>query len=116
MVLASSVPRRGYQLSRFIRGTGKYAPWGFMRLNLRLYAPTGGTITELTANGKQVRLATTEHNGRQVAVVTMLVRSHQEVRLSAELRTRDGQRGDPVLDWTPGVRTRSSTTTAASSC
>ena len=116
MVLDSSVPRRGYQLSRFIRGTGEYAPWCFMRLNLRLYAPTGGKITQLTANGRPVRLETTEHNGRQVAVVTMLVRSHQEVRLSAELRTRDGQRGDPVLDWTPGVRTKKSTVTATSSC
>ncbi len=116
MVLDSSVPRRGYQLSRFVRGTGEYAPLGFMRLNLRMYAPTGGELTELTANGKQVRIETTEHNGRQVAVVTMLVRARQEVRLSAEFRTRDGQRGDPVLDWTPGVRTKSSTVTAASSC
>ena len=116
MVLDSSVPRRGYQLSRFVRGTGEYAPLGFMRLNLRMYAPTGGELTELTANGRPVRIETTEHNGRQVAVVTMLVRARQEVRLAAEFRTRDGQRGDPVLDWTPGVRTKQSTVTAASSC
>ena len=87
-----------------------------MRLNLRIYAPTGGELTRLTANGRPVRIATADHDGRQVAIVTMFIRAHQEVRLSAEFRTRDGQRGDPVLDWTPGVRTRTSEVTAQSSC
>jgi hypothetical protein len=116
MVLSSSAPRYGYQLNRFITGTGAYAPRGMMRLNLRMYAPTGGKLTSLTANGRAVRITTREHDGRQVAVVTMLIRAHQEVRLSAEFRTRNGQKGDPVLDWTPGVRTRSSATTAGSAC
>ena len=116
MVLSSSAPRRGFELSRFITGTGEYAPRGTMRLNLRIYAPTGGELTKLTANGRPVRMATAEHDGRQVAIVTMLIRARQEVRLSAEFRTRDGQRGDPVLDWTPGVRTRTSAVTAPSSC
>ena len=116
MVLSSSAPRRGYQLSRFITGRGLYAPRGMMRLNLRIYAPTGGELTTLTANGKAVKIVTNDHDGRQVAIVTMLIRAHQQVRLSAEFRTRDGQRGDPVLDWTPGVRTRTSTVTASSAC
>jgi hypothetical protein len=116
MVLSSSAPRRGYQLSRFITGRGLYAPRGMMRLNLRIYAPTGGELTTLTANGKAVKIVTNDHDGRQVAIVTMLIRAHQQVRLSAEFRTRDGQRGDPVLDWTPGVRTKTSTVTASSAC
>jgi hypothetical protein len=116
MVLSSSAPRRGFELSRFITGRGLYAPKGMMRLNLRMYAPTGGRLTELSANGKPVRIVTHEHDGRQVAIVTMFIRAHQEVRLSAVFRTRDDQRGDPVLDWTPGVRTRHSEVTAASSC
>ena len=116
MVLTSSAPRRGYQLSNYIVGTGKYAVKGTMRLNLRIYAPTGGELTRLLANGQPVRMATTEHDGRQVAIVTMRIRAHQEVRLQAEFKTRAGQRGDPVMDWTPGVRTRTSTATAASAC
>ena len=116
MVLTSSAPRHGYQLSNYIVGTGKYAVKGTMRLNLRIYAPSGGELTKLLANGAPVRMATTEHDGRQVAIVTMRIRAHQEVRLQAEFKTRDGQRGDPVLDWTPGVRTKSSTATAASAC
>ena len=116
MVLDSSAPRRGYQLNKYITGTGAYVPRGMMRLNLRIYAPTGGELTGLSANGRPVRIATSQHDGRQVAIVTMVIRAHQEVRLSAEFRTRDGQRGDPVLDWTPGVRTKSSGVTAASSC
>ena len=70
----------------------------------------------LSANGRPVRIATTDHDGRQVAIVTMFIRAHQEVRLAAEFRTRAGQRGDPVLDWTPGVRTTTSRATGQSSC
>ena len=116
MTLSSSAPRRGFQLSSYVAGFGQYAARGTMRLNLRVYAPTGGRITSLVANGQPVPMVTREHDGRQVAIVTMFIRARQEVRLAAEFRTRAGQRGDPVLDWTPGVRTTSSGTTAASSC
>jgi hypothetical protein len=87
-----------------------------MRLNLRMYAPTGGELTALSANGKPVRIASRDHDGRQVAIVSLLIRAHQEVRLTAEFTTRDGQRGDPKLDWTPGVRTTSSAVSATSAC
>ncbi len=116
MVLSSSAPRRGYRLTPFVTGTGKYAAKGTMRLNLRVYAPTGGTITSLTANGDPVRLATSEDRGRQVAVVTMFIRARQQLRLAAEIRTAPGQTADPRLRWTPGVRTENSGTAAASSC
>jgi hypothetical protein len=116
MVLSSSAPRRGFDLSRYVTGTGKYAAKGTIRMNLRMYAPTGGTITALTANGKPVRLVTRQHDGRQVAIVTMFIRARQEVRLAAEITTRDGQRGDPQLKWTPGVRSRATGVTATSSC
>jgi hypothetical protein len=116
MVLSSSAPRRGYELSSYVAGWGRYAAKGTMRLNLRLYAPTGGTIARLEANGEPVRVVTRQHDGRQVAIVTMFIRAREEVRLSAQIRTRDGQRGNPVLDWTPGVRTKASSVTATSSC
>jgi hypothetical protein len=116
MVLSSSAPRRGFELSPYIAGFGRYASKGTMRLNLRMYAPTGGQITKLSANGRPVRMVTRDHDGRQVAILTMFIRARQEVRLSAEFRTRDGQRGDPVLEWTPGVRTKKSAVTATSSC
>ncbi len=116
MVLTSSAPRRGFELSRYITGTGKYAAKGTMKVNLRMYAPTGGEITKLTANGKPVRIVTREHHGRQVAIVTMFIKARQQVRLAAEIRTRAGQPGDPELKWTPGVRTRTTGVTATSSC
>jgi hypothetical protein len=46
----------------------------------------------------------------------MRIKARQEVRLSAEIKTRAGQTGDPELRWTPGIRTRTSGVTAASSC
>ena len=116
MVLTSSAPRRGFELSPYVTGIGRYAAKGTMRMNLRLYAPTGGTITRLTANGRPVRIVTREHHGRQVAIVTMFIKAREQVRLAAEIRTRAGQSGDPELRWTPGVRTTTSGVTATSSC
>ena len=116
MVLGSSAPRRGFELPSYITGGGRYVTKGSMRMNLRLYAPTGGEITKLTANGRPIRIVTREHDGRQVAIVTMFIKARQEVRLAAEIRTRAGQTGDPVLKWTPGVRTTTSGVTATSSC
>jgi hypothetical protein len=115
-VLSSSAPRRGVALSHYVTGTGTYTAKGTIRMNLRLYGPTGGEIIRLTANGKPVRLVTRDHDGRQVAIMTMFIQARQEVRISAEIHTRAGQRGDPELQWTPGVRTRTSGVTATSSC
>lgn len=116
MVLTSSAPRRGFELSTYTMGYGRYAARGTMRMNLRMYAPAGGRITRLTANGEPVRIVTRQHHGRQVAIVTMFIRAREQVRLSAEIQTRAGQTGDPQLRWTPGVHTRSSDATATSSC
>lgn len=116
MNLTSSAPRRGYDLSPYTVGFGKYAAKGTMRLNLRLYAPTGGTITGLVANGQPIQVVSREHDGREVAVVTMFIRAREQVRLSAEIQTRAGQAGDPVLDQTPGVRTHTSRIVVPSSC
>jgi hypothetical protein len=116
MTLSSSAPRHGYQLSNFITGFGKYAAKGTMRVNLRMYAPTGGQITRLSANGQPIRIVTLQHDGRQVAIVTMFIRGRQQVRLSAEIHTRDGQTGNPQLKWTPGAHTRTTGTTATSAC
>jgi len=116
MVLSSSAPRRGFELNHFITGNGTYTSRGNIRVNLRLYAPTGGKLVSLSANGHPIRMAIHEHDGRQVAIVTMFIRAHQQLRLATVFQTGEGQRGDPVLEWTPGVRTRSSAVTAASSC
>ena len=116
MVLTSSAPRRGFELSPYVTGFGRYAAKGTMRMNLRMYAPTGGTITRLTANGKPVRIVTREHHGREVAIVTMFIKAREQVRLAAEMTTRAGQPGDPELRWTPGVRTKRSGVMATSSC
>ncbi len=79
----------------YITGGGRYVAKGSMRMNLRLYAPTGGEITKLTANGRPIRIVAREHDGRQVAIVTMFIKARQEVRLAAEIRTRAGQTRRP---------------------
>ena len=116
MVLSSSVPHDVGRLSRWVTGFGEYAPKGSMRMTMRVYAPTGGKVTSLSANGARIKFVTVEHDGRRVAVVPMLIRPGEEVRLSASIQTRAGQRQDPVLQWTPGMRSQASGKTAASAC
>lgn len=116
LVLRSNVPRDVSGLSEFVTGLGKYAPKGWDLTYLRIYGPPGGSVTEIEANGKPLPIQTVEHDGRPVALVSLLIKPGEEVRVSATTETASGHRGDPVLQWTPGVRTRTSAATATSSC
>lgn len=116
LVLRSSAPRDVSKLSPFVTGNGNYAPKGSIRTNLRIYAPTGATVTRLEANGRVLDVDTVQHDDHAVTVVAVTIDPGQEVRLQVTVRTRAGQSADPVFEWTPGVRTESSGMTAPSSC
>ncbi len=116
LTLTSSVPADVSTLPPYIRGFGKNVPKGSIRLILRIYAPTGGTITAMSANGRPVKVETLEHEGHQVAVVGLLIDPGESIDLKADVRTRKGQTGDPVLQLTPGVASRASVITSPSAC
>lgn len=116
LVLRSSAPPGGKGLTRYVVGDGSHAPKGSMRMILRIYAPTGGEFTGLTANGEPVKLVLLEHEGRKVASVNLLLAPGQELDISATMRTRSGQRLDPQAQWTPGIASEPTGTSAPSAC
>ncbi|MCW2846881.1 MAG: hypothetical protein JWR90_855 [Marmoricola sp.] len=116
LVLTSTAPRDLSGLSRWVTGTGKFAAKGSIRMNLRIYPPVNGAVTQIEANGVPVVVDSVTHAGRQVAVVGLVVKPGEQIRLLATLTGATGQRADPVLRVTPGVRTTDSGGTAPSSC
>jgi hypothetical protein len=87
-----------------------------MRLNLRIYGPVRGRITQVTVNSNSVPVSTNEQDGRQVAVVPMIIRPGQRMLVSATIRTATGQRGDPVLEFTPGMAAAPNGVRVAAAC
>ncbi|WP_157682898.1 DUF4012 domain-containing protein [Nocardioides scoriae] len=116
MRLRSRVPRPVSQLTDFVTGYGDYAPRGDDRMNLRMYAPTGGKLTALTRDGKAADIQQVVHDGRQVSVLPVLLAPGQEMVVKATFTTRPGQDGTPRLSWTPGIEWAPTSVVARSRC
>ena len=116
MLLESRLPERWKKLSPWVLGRGDATPPGMMRLNLRIYGPVRGRITQVTVNSNSVPVSTNEQDGRQVAVVPMIIRPGQRMLVSATIRTATGQRGDPVLEFTPGMAAAPNGVRVAAAC
>ena len=117
MSLDSTVsPGEVGQLTPDVTGPIPRSPKGDIRLYLHLYAPTGGRLTGLTVDGKRVQVSVAQHDGREVSVVTLVIEPDARVSVDATFRTRRGQDGNPVLDFTPGMRWQPSSVTATSTC
>ncbi len=116
MLLESTVPEKYKSLSEWILGFGDYAPQGSMQMNLRIYAPSGGDITQVTVDSRAVPVTADTHEGRQVATVPLLLGPGQKMLVAATIRGAAGQRGDAVLDFTPGMRSQPNGVRVPSAC
>jgi hypothetical protein len=103
LALTSTMPADFKTLSPWIIGTGRYAPQGSIAFNLRVYAPYGGEVTGLSVDGQPHSATADKHRGRQVALLPLTLRPGQTVTVTADLRTAEGQSGDGVLSFTPGM-------------
>jgi hypothetical protein len=100
----------------YITGGGKHTPLGSMRFQVRFYSPPEGELTSITANGDPVRLATSEQDGRQVALVDVVLKQQQAVDFRVRFRSQPGADGDPQLRWTPGMTVQPNQVTSYSAC
>jgi hypothetical protein len=116
MVLASSVPRPVSKLPEYVTGLGEVAAKGTISLAVYIYAPTGGKLTGLSVDGEARAIDVKNHDGHQVSVLTLQIKPGQAVELLISMGTRAGQDGDPVLQWTPGMRRQLNDATAPSAC
>jgi hypothetical protein len=103
LALTSTMPADFHRLSPWILGTGEYAAQGTIAFNLRIYAPVGGEITGMTVDGQAHSVTADKHHGRQVALLPLALGPGQKSTVTADIRTADGQSGDGVLSFTPGM-------------
>ncbi len=116
MLLESKVPADVSDLSPSILGFKPFDAPGTMRMNLRIYAPAGGVITQVTVDSRMVAVTTDRHHDRQVATIPLLLSPGQKVLVSSSIRTGAGQDGDAVLDFTPGMRSQPNGARVRSAC
>jgi hypothetical protein len=103
VALTSTMPADFHALSPWILGTGAYAPQGTIAFNLRLYAPYGGEVTGLSVDGRDHSVTVDQHHGRQVALLPVSLTPGQRMTVTADIRTAEGQSGDGVFSFTPGM-------------
>ena len=117
MMLTSNVPLDVGRLSRWVTGFSGGVPFsGAMKMNLQIYAPAGGAVIGIEANDQPVKITRLPHDGRDVSSVALVIEPGEQIRLTFRLQGAKGDRGDPVLQWTPGMRSGPTSATATSSC
>ena len=114
--LKSNAPRDVSGLPLYVTGNGHYAPKGTMLERLMIYGPAGGRIVNLEANGTKRAIFRFRDGDRPVAFLNLSLRPQGVITVTAEFQTARGHRGDPTFDWTPGVRTKTSSVSAPSAC
>jgi hypothetical protein len=103
LALTSTMPADFHNLSPWILGTGAYAAQGTIAFNLRIYAPYGGEIVDMTVDGQAHSVTSDKHFGRQVALLPVQLGPGEKRTVTADIRTAKGQSGDGVLSFTPGM-------------
>ena len=115
-ILGSDVPADVKSLPRSILGPGTGEKRGSMRMNLRYYAPLGGSVADLRINDDPRTIARGKDGDRQVAVVPVLLAPGQKVTVTATVETGKHQRGDATFSTTPGIDPTPNNVRVSSSC
>ena len=109
VAMRSDVP--GADLPPYVYGTLlKDLPRESMRNRVYLYAPAGGQIGDVTADGAEAGVRRAQHGVRPVAFLTIDLAPGETKRLQYVVETGAGQRGDirvlstPLADGTGGER------------
>ncbi|MDN4174530.1 DUF4012 domain-containing protein [Nocardioides sp. SOB77] len=110
---------RAKRLPDYVTGGGQYGVEpGTQLVAIRLYAPYGGSVDDITVDGQAIgrRLAqVTEQDGREVATLFVQT-SDAGSDLSWTMTGGRGQTGDVAVDVTPSIEPMSSSSTAPSAC
>jgi hypothetical protein len=116
--LLSDAPADAASLPRYITGGGRYGTEpGSQLVLVRLYAPVGGSISDIQLNGKPVSTdGTVEQDGRDVATVVVLLKPKFTVDLTWRMTTGPDQPGDIDVSVTPGVVSKRSSSVSQSAC
>ncbi len=98
-------PRAAMALSDYVTGGGRLGTEpGSQLLAVQLYGPVGGDIGSVQLNGRQVAgLTVARLEDRPVVSLSVLLNSRDDVVVTWDMTSGDGQSGDPELSMTPSV-------------
>ncbi|GAB3855689.1 DUF4012 domain-containing protein [Nocardioides maradonensis] len=115
--LSSTAPKDAARLPAYITGGGVYGIQpGSQLVALRIFAPTGGSLSGFTIDGRKSHLETVDQDGRQVGMTFLQLDPGQQVHVGWTMSAGAGQRGGAVVTTTPSIEEQPSVTTLASAC
>lgn len=114
--LRNVLDRPASELTESVTGDGSKVPRGEMRLQLRVFAPTGGELVGLEVDGSRVEAAQHTVYGRQVTQFPVDLAPGETTEVVAQFVGPTGQAGDPRLQWTPGITWKATQAVARSAC
>ncbi|WP_298508196.1 DUF4012 domain-containing protein [uncultured Nocardioides sp.] len=98
-----------------VTGSGDHGvPLGSQLVAVRLYGPTGGSLSDVTVAGAAVPAQIQQLAGRPVATVAALVTGPDEVQVTWSMTGAPGARGAGAVRVTPGIEAGSLDSTFAS--
>jgi hypothetical protein len=115
-VLTSTAPKGGKGLPASILGPSSGARKGTMSVNVRIYAPYGGAIDEVSVDDELQTVLSSVHHRRKVTIVPVRIRPGHTVTIRTILLSGKHQPGDPVLSVTPTVSKTLNDLSIASAC
>lgn len=103
VTLTSTLPDP-VSLPPYVTGGGVFAEVGVIRTNVLLYAPAGGKMLSLSANGTERPVFSLIDQGRSVYLTTVSLQPTESVTLQYEILTAQGSSSPPGIQVTPGPR------------
>lgn len=117
LTIASNTPPDAANLPVWITGGGLYGvPAGSQIVVADLFAPAGGSISDLALDGKNVGAKARELDGRPVAQVVMFFEPGQELEVTWTMESGPDQPGDIDVTVTPGVQPENESSVVLSGC
>jgi len=112
--LTSTAPTSGLPVN--VTGDGTYVEKGNMRLNVRLFSPTGGHFTSVKLDGKPMTVYADRWHDRNVTRVEVVLAPGQTKTITANVTSAAGQADDPVMTLTPGMDSQRNDFSIVSAC
>lgn len=101
VTLTSAAPTSG--LPSYVTGTDPGLPAGHLRMNLLLYAPTGGLVEDVRVSSGEPGVTSQVHDDLAVVGRTVQIGPGEMQRLEFDVTTGPGQAEAVILRTTPGI-------------
>ena len=101
VTLTNTAPANAADLPPYLTGGGNVVPKGEVRMNVLLYAPSGGQVDDVRVSHGPQGVFSQTHHGLAVVGRTVQLKPGERVVIDYDLHTGPGQTDTPVLRVTP---------------